>query len=38
MLRDEIGTVNGVAAIIRDETDAHRERLDLEARLRERTA
>jgi PAS domain S-box-containing protein len=35
LLRDAAGSVDAVAAIIRDETAARRDRLDLEARLRE---
>ena len=37
LLHDDTGNVEGVAAIIRDETEARRERLALEERLRERT-
>ena len=38
LLRDENGAVDAVAAIIRDETEARRERRELEGRLREQTA
>lgn len=37
LLRDAAGDVGAIAAIIRDETDARRERLELEARLKERS-
>ena len=35
LLRDHAGSITGIASIIRDETDARRERLELEARLKE---
>lgn len=38
LIRDAAGAVGAVAAIVRDETEARRERLALEARVRELTA
>lgn len=38
LVRDAAGAVEAVAAIVRDESEARRERLALEARLRELTA
>lgn len=38
LIRDAAGAVEAVAAIVRDETDARRERLALEAKVRELTA
>ena len=35
LLRDHAGSITAIAAIIRDETDTRRERLELEARLKE---